>query len=233
MARLEQLPLEIPLLQATTFDNFVAGSNTIIVDTLKQFLDNENDWFVYLVGKSGEGRSHLIQAVCHQAEQHNLSMIYLPLSELHQYSPTVLENIEDFDLIAIDDLQCVVGDAEWEEALFNLHNRIQAAGNKLMISGIDIPASIEIKLADLRSRLSAATLFHIRELDEVDKRLAMQQRLQQMGLVLSDEVSDYLLRHLSRNLKDLFSAVDTLDKASLVEKRRLTIPFVKKVLALN
>ena len=92
-----------------------------------------------------------------------------------------------------------------------MHNRIQAAGNKLIISGIDIPASIEDKTCRLTvSRLSAATLFQIRELDETDKRTAMQQRLQQMGLVLSDEVSDYLMRHLSRNLKRFISVPLTL-----------------------
>jgi DnaA family protein len=50
------------------------------------------------------------------------------------------------------------------------------------------------------------------------------------GLSLSEEVAAYLMKHYQRDMKSLIDALDKLDKVSLAEKRRITIPFVKQVL---
>ncbi|MDZ7870467.1 MAG: hypothetical protein U5L02_14945 [Rheinheimera sp.] len=48
---------------------------------------------------------------------------------------------------------------------------------------------------------------------------------------LPDEVARYLLNRQQRDIRALVSTLDILDKASMVHQRRLTIPFVKDVLA--
>jgi DnaA family protein len=53
------------------------------------------------------------------------------------------------------------------------------------------------------------------------------------GLELPDETAQFLLRRFPRDLPTLFALFDTLDTASLIEQRRLTIPFVKSVLDNN
>jgi len=44
-------------------------------------------------------------------------------------------------------------------------------------------------------------------------------------------LKNYLLNNYNRNIADLFTMLDALDKAQLQQHRRLTIPFVKRVLS--
>ena len=60
----------------------------------------------------------------------------------------------------------------------------------------------------------------------------MQFRSNMRGLFLPDEVALFLLNRLPRDTHGLMDALDILDKASLKEQRRLTIPFVKVTLDL-
>ena len=44
------------------------------------------------------------------------------------------------------------------------------------------------------------------------------------------DVAAFVIRRSERNLGQLLQVLDTLERASLVEQRKLTVPFVKKVL---
>ena len=70
----------------------------------------------------------------------------------------------------------------------------------------------------------------LRPLDEEAVTAALASRARVRGLQLPDETAQYLLRRFPRDLRTLFALFDTLDSASLIEQRRLTIPFVKSVL---
>ena len=70
----------------------------------------------------------------------------------------------------------------------------------------------------------------LRSLDEPGVLAALACRARGRGLELPDETAQFLLRRFPRDLPTLFSLLDTLDTASLVEQRRLTVPFVKSVL---
>lgn len=48
----------------------------------------------------------------------------------------------------------------------------------------------------------------------------------------SEEVGQFILQRCNRDLPSLLQILTQLDTASLVEQRRLTIPFVKRVLAI-
>jgi len=91
---------------------------------------------------------------------------------------------------------------------------------------------LEVKLADLKSRLSAMLIHAIQPLSDVDKRLLIQKKAEERGLELAEEVAIFLLSRQQRDLPYLLGMLETLDQASLQAKRRLTIPFVKQVLEL-
>jgi DnaA family protein len=64
------------------------------------------------------------------------------------------------------------------------------------------------------------------------KITALQQRANQRGMELNDEVGRYLITRFSREMPNLISLLDTLDRVSLAEQRRLTIPLVKRAITL-
>ena len=107
--------------------------------------------------------------------------------------------------------------------------RVGPQSGKLLFS-YAAPASLPLKLADLKSRLGAGITFHIQSLSDEEKLMALQLRARFRGMVLPAEVGQYLLRHFPRDMGKLFLLLDELDRASLAAQSRLTIPFVKTVL---
>jgi DnaA family protein len=85
---------------------------------------------------------------------------------------------------------------------------------------------------DLASRFGAAACHAISEPDDTDKRRLLGQLARARGLEIPGPVAAYLLTHGRRGVGDLVAAVNRIDRATLAERRRVTVPFVKQVLGL-
>jgi len=221
----QQLTLNIQLRDDATFENYFSGANDSVVHALQ----SQKEPYAFLFGDNGAGKSHLLQAACLQAGKNALPVAYLPLNE-PGLMPEMLEGLEEMSLIALDDIQAVMGDEVWERALFNLYNRVREKGSTMLVSSTEPLASLNIKLADLKSRLSWGPIFQLSALSDAEKQSALQQRAKNRGLDLADDVVMYLLKRSPRDMNSLFALFEKLDKASMVEKRKLTIPFIKNYL---
>jgi len=226
----QQLPLSIALADDATFSNFVGESHHQLTTLLQQAMQGGPERFFYLWGKAGVGKSHLLQACCQAIGAQHKTACYLPLSEYAMMGPGITEGLDAMQLIAIDDIERIAGNAEWEEALFHLYNRVREGSSLLIVSGDAAPSSLSIRLPDLRSRLAWGLVFQIQELSDLEKSEVLMARAKARGLELSEPVALYLLNHCSRHMSDLMAMLDRLDFASLSEQRRLTIPFVKATL---
>lgn len=222
-----QLPLSLKLRDDSIFDNFYVGKNEQLITTLKKFISKHSEQFIYCYGEHGVGRTHLLQACCHEA---NDPIFYLPLSNYTEFSPSIFEDLENQSCICIDDVDAVMGDRHWEEALFHFYNRARENNVSLLVSAQQSPQQLQCVLPDLKSRLSWGLSFEVKSLIDSEKMQVLKMRAATRGLYLSDEVTHYLMHHHSRNMRDLFFVLEKLDQASLAAKRRLTIPFVKSIL---
>jgi DnaA family protein len=221
----QQLTLGIRLRDDATFDNYFADDNKQVVHNLQ----NQQEPYIFLFGEAGTGKTHLLQAACHECGKKGQHVVYLPLAE-EGLAPAMLDGLENMSLIALDDIQHVLGDDAWELALFNLYNRVRERGGFMLVSSSVPLASLNIKLADLRSRFSWGPVFQLTALSDKGKQYALQQRAKNRGLELSDEAVKYLLKRSSRDMNSLFMLFEKLDNASMIEKRKLTIPFIKNYL---
>lgn len=221
----QQLTLGIRLRDEATFENYFSGQNKEVVYNLKK----HEEPYVFLFGDTGTGKSHLLQAACHEIGSKGLPVAYLPLAE-EGLMPAMLDGLENMSLIVLDDIQKIIGDEAWELALFNLYNRVREKGVSLLVSSAEPLAALNIMLADLQSRLSWGPTYRLMALTDKEKQLALQQRAKNRGLDLADDVVTYLLKRSPRDMNSLFALVEKLDKASMVEKRKLTIPFIKDYL---
>jgi DnaA family protein len=219
---MRQLLLNVLLRDDANFENFYAGSNQPILDYLK----NPQENLIYLYAKPHAGLTHVLQALC----KTSLSCLYVPLEKTAELSPEILDNLSNLDLIIIDDIENIAGQSDWENKIFNLYNLVSENKKRLMIAGHTLPQLLNIKLLDLKSRLQAMLLLTLESLSDDEKITAMQLRAHNRGLNLPDEVAQFLLNHSSRDMAKLFEVLVHLDRHSLEENRRLTIPFVKKVL---
>jgi DnaA family protein len=107
---------------------------------------------------------------------------------------------------------------------------MQERGAQLVISAEVPPALIQWSLPDLGSRCAASAIFQLRALDEEEQQEALKLRARARGVELPDDTARWLLRRFPRDMHTLYELLDTLDEASLVAQRRLTVPFIRTVL---
>lgn len=226
---MRQLPLGVRLRDRAGFDNFHAAGNAGALQLLEDLAAGRRSGIHWLGAPSGNGKTHLLQAVCARAAQDRRSA-YLPLRELAVHGADSLAGWEASECVCIDDVDAVLGDSAWERALFRLHNELDERGATLLWSAAAPPRALAFVLPDLASRCAHALLLTLAPLDEADRLRALQRHATARGLELPDDSGQYLLRRVPRDLERLCALLDTLDLAALAAQRRLTIPFVREVL---
>jgi DnaA family protein len=222
---MKQLPLAVRLQDRAVFASFVPGPNVEAI-AAAQAVASGGSRLMYVHGPAGSGRSHLLQAICAAAPGSG----YFPLGQLLDPGAAMLEGMASLPLVTIDDLDLVAGDASWDRALFNLYNDCMAGGARLVVSAAVPAGALPVALPDLASRLAAMPHYLLRPLDESRQREALRLHAAQRGVEVSEEVLLYLQRRFARDMPSLHALLDQLDAASLEEQRRLTLPFIRRVL---
>jgi len=210
---MKQLALGVRLRTDAVFESFAPGQNSEILTALRSATSGP----VWLWGAHGCGKTHLLQAVCAEAGD---SAAYFPLDRSLALPPDALTGFERSRVLCIDDVDAIAGDAVWEQALFRLFNEAAELRTRLIFAAAAAPRHAAWVLEDWRSRAASCVVYQLRE-------LALRLRAAQRGLQLPYETSEYLLKRMPRDLPSLFQILDALDEASMVEQRRLTIPFIR------
>lgn len=225
-----QLPLALSLSEKPGFNLIIVGDNVEAVQQARRAARGTSHSSLYLWGQPGSGISHLLQASCILADEHTQRIAYIPLAEHAVLDPRMLENLDNMDFVCIDDMDAITGQQEWELALLHLYNRLRESGTRLMIGAHVSPQTIPLQLADLKSRMAWDLVYHIKPLRDADKIEALQRRGQARGFDLPREVAEYIVNRTPRDMPNLIACLDTLGEVSLAEKRKVTIPLVKRVL---
>tara|TARA_R110002050_G_scaffold167974_3_gene299116 strand:+ start:698 stop:1417 length:720 start_codon:yes stop_codon:yes gene_type:complete len=239
MTNTAQLALSVQLPDDEVFDSYLSNANNTVVSQLNIFVkgiekqgSGQPNCF-YLFGLTGVGKSHLLHASSAYASQLGKTSVCLSCAELLKLSVEVLDGLEQIDFICLDDIQLVAGNQIWQQAIFDLYNRVLEHNNRLLVSGNQSVAKLGLTLPDLHSRLSWGLTEQLKPLSDAEKVMALQFRALKRGLILSDEAANFLINRLSRTMSNLITSLDILDKASIREQRKITIPFIKDVLNIS
>jgi len=224
-----QIPLPLMPRCDSRFEDFVSGPNKAVVEALKQ-LPDEPGSHIFLYGSKGSGKTHLLNALCHETRERGGRAFYLALKRLPKNAIASLQGLEKLDLVCVDDLHVIAGDEAWEEALFHCFNRIREANGRLLISSREQLSALDIGLPDLASRLSWGLRLPLIPLEDHDKLTVISRHGSALGLGLSEDVQQYLLKHHDRSMAALIQTVDKLHQAALTSKRRITVPLAREVL---
>jgi DnaA-homolog protein len=204
---MKQLLLDIQPSALPSLDNFVPGRNAEALHSLRAALEGQSPQrFIYLWGETGSGKSHLLHA-CNRAGE---------ALGVH--------------VICADDVH-LLGNEE-QIALFDSYNHLRAGEGVLVAAGIAAPTAMQLR-DDLATRLAWGLSYQLHPLSDEEKALALRQHAAARGMRLPDEVLDYCLRHLRRDLPTLVSTLDALDEWSLSYKRPVTLPLLRQLLSLS
>lgn len=225
-----QLPLALRYPPDQRLETFV-GAPAGAIGQLRAWAEAGSQDWLFLAGTAGVGKTHLALAACAAAEAAGQRAAYLPLAATARRLREALPPVEGVGVAALDGLDAVAGDREDELALFDFHNAVRAAGGRLLYTAQASPESLPLVLPDLRSRLGQCVRITLAPLDDAGRRAVLLERAQRRGLVLEPAALDWLFARVGRDLAGLAAMLERLDRASLAAQRRVTVPFLREVLA--
>jgi DnaA family protein len=220
---MRQVPLALGPQPVWRFDNFLPGGNAQWPQ-LREALEQPSPAApLYLWGPAGSGKSHLLRAAAGHAQAAGEKVAAF---DLHISAPW------DFDetarLLLLDD--CDRYDAGRQQAAFSLFVQASACAIPVLAAGRLPPIDLPLR-DDLRTRLGWGLVYQLEPPTEAQVRALLRREGDRRGVLLSDEVLDYLLRRSARDLSHLMNLLDRLDHQALVAQRAITLPLVRQVLA--
>lgn len=224
-----QLHLPIEFIREPTLAEYLPGPNAEAVAAISAMSSGAGEPFVFLFGGPGTGKTHLLQATCLAARAHGRQAHFVPLATTG-LMPSLLEHLERLDLVAIDDIQHVVNEREWERALFGLFNRIRERRGCLLLAANVAPDALPIGLPDLTSRLLWGPRYCLQPLPDSDCERLLIESAKRRGILLSTELVRYVMNRYPRDPGSLMELIARVDSLSLREQRQPTIPLVRRAM---
>jgi DnaA family protein len=218
---MKQIPLAILPDATPSFDTFVVGLNGAAVQHLRSLQAPAAP--VYLWGAAGSGKTHLLRALADERQQRGERLGWFDARAAVPWSFD-----EAWSLVLFDD--CEAFDAERQQAAFSVFVDAVAVGVQVVAAGQLPPVDLPVR-DDLRTRLGWGHVFALQPLAEGQVRAALRREADRRGVFLSDDVMDYLLTRFARDLKHLMRLLDRLDRFALSQRRGITVPLLKTMLA--
>jgi chromosomal replication initiator protein len=227
-----------------TFDNFVVGpSNRLVHASCKAVSQSLGNTYnpLFLYGNSGLGKTHLMHAVCKEAQK-EFEGIVIELHSCENFVNMFIRAIEEgnlpgfqrqfrtVDLLVIDDVQFLREREHSQEEFFHTFNALYNEGKQIILSADRPPAEIQSIEERLVSRFNWGLVAGI-DPPSYETRIAIVQKKSHLrGLDISDEVAEYIARHVQANIRELEGALTTIYALALTEKEPVTLPVAKKAL---
>lgn len=195
---MQQLNLSLDIKLDARMSDFAGESWVAIVDAVYQ-LEQGLLPQCYFYGESNTGKSHLLSAICDSFTQMGKKTICLSLRELLYTSTDMLLALENYHLIAIDDLDSIAANGQWQEAVFHLINRSYASGAvggscQLVFAAKQPPTELGLSMPDLVSRLSQAAIYELPSGNTfADREAALQASLARHGWQFDERIVAHLL----------------------------------------
>lgn len=225
---MKQMALDIGLMASPSLNSFFPGPNREAFEHLRLWVSHaaRSPVPTYLWGERGSGKSHLLRAVAHWLSQNGQAVGWLDsqVAEPGAFEPT-------WEVVIMDDVDRYT--AIQQHAAFNwfVHAMAPDQGRQrwVLAAGSMPPSHLPLR-EDLRTRLGWGHVFQLKVMDESQRRAVLRQQAQSRGIVLRDDVMDFILTRFSRDLGHLMGLLDQLDQFALREQRAITIPMIKSML---
>lgn len=206
-----QLALALPHAESLTRDNFLEGpANQAALALIERWPDWPNR-IMWLAGEQGSGKSHLASIWAERAGARVVSAHALSAASVPDALATGALVVEDLKADAFD-----------ERALFHLMNLAREDAAFVLFTARQAPASFEIELRDLRSRLRAVPVVALAPPDDLLFRALIVKFCADRQLAVDEALVGYLASRIERSYAAARKAVELLDAEALRLGRPVT-----------
>jgi DnaA-homolog protein len=223
---MQQFTLDVAVDRSPNLENFYPEGNDAVHQHLRLWLGasggKRSPVPTYLWGESGTGKTHLLHALQQGLRAHGEAFGYLDfcISSAQVFNP-------NWQAVFLEDVHLF--NAQQQHTAFNWFVNSQTSGCPVVATGDAPPAQLLLR-DDLRSRLGWGDIYALQALSDDGQQQVLRQSAHARGLLLTDEVLDYMSTRFSRDLVNLMQWLDKLDQYALQTKRAITLPLLKEML---
>lgn len=224
------------------FDTFVVGPFNELAHMAARTVVHKpgiayNPLFIY--GKTGHGKTHLIQAVGNQLKFAGKKVFYVTSERFTVDYMNSLQNgsansfkdkYRQYDVLIMDDVQFLMNKEKTQEELFHLFNSMHD-NNKQIVFSSDIHPSLMSHMEErLLSRFAQGMIVDIPAPDVESRSAILKSKAAQNSLILDNEVVEHLANTIEGNIRELEGALNTILCQSQLLGRVLSLPEVKMLI---
>jgi chromosomal replication initiator protein len=246
-----QLIFEFPVNPKYSFDNFVVcGGNRTAFQFAKRVMDADaGENLLYLYGPPGSGKTHLLMAMgegllgrdqgtgkgtagmipCLSFK--NIDEIYRGEYPAEAVSK-LAERFCDSPALLIDDIHLIPDNEHIRVELWQVFNDFHNAGKPIVITGLCPPKEISRLDGHLISRLLWGLVAKMDVSDDDSRRMILKKLSEDRQMILPDEVAEFLLAHVRRDIPSLVGSIENIHRLALSLKRKITVRLAKEALGL-
>ena len=242
---LKKLVIDPQLNENYTFDNFIEGEcNRVarqggLAITRNPGKTPFNPLLLY--SNTGLGKTHLCHAIGLETKRLHpeATVLYVQAEQFtNQYiTASKNKNLNDFvhfyqmiDVLIIDDIQFLAKKPMTQETFFHIFNYLHQNNKQLVITSDKLPADLQDMEARLLSRFKWGLTAELQMPDIPTRMAILQNKLYTNGIVLSDEVVDYLASNVRTNVRELEGIMISLVAQSSLNKKTITLDLTKQII---
>lgn len=229
-----------------SFESFVVGSFNELAHAASQAVVEDpgtayNPLFIY--GKTGFGKTHLIQAIGNHIQNNTNHQACYTTSEKFavDYVNSVQDNnVNSFkkkyrkhDVLIMDDIQFLSQKKKTQEELFHLFNTLYDNNKQIVFSSDMHPNYLKDMEDRLKSRFNAGMIVDISPPEQESRIAILKQKAKEKGLNLSEEIINYIAGSIESNIRELEGAVNAIAIQAEVSDGDLSLQTVKDLIRDN
>lgn len=222
-----------------TFDSFVVGpANRLASAAARRAAESPGTSYnpLFLYSSPGLGKTHILTAIAHKSDP-GLRVEYMALEQYLERLEGTLKAGEgesavygDLDILLLDDVQFLTGQAEAQEMLLKTLDQLSASGGQIVLASDRPPADINGLDARLLSRFSGGLIVDL-GIPEFETRVAIvQKKAANKGQTLEPGVAEAVAKAPLKNVRELGGVLNKIFATQDLEERRVTVDEVAKLL---
>ncbi|MFA6130361.1 MAG: chromosomal replication initiator protein DnaA [Candidatus Omnitrophota bacterium] len=228
-----------------TFENFVIGPGNRHAHAYSLAVANSpaktyNPLFIY--GGVGLGKTHLIQAICHQIRNNGpagTKICYMSSEKftnelidaiLHRTTSTFRQKYRNLDVLVIDDIHFIAGKESTQEEFFHTFNALYDAHKQIVFSSDRPPKEITNLQERLVSRFGWGLATDIQPPDLETRVAILKKKIEREPVSVPDDVIFFIAQLIKTNIRELEGALIRTIAYSLLEEEPVTLQLTKEVL---
>lgn len=229
-----------------SFDNYVEGESNKFASTVAKSIAKRpgstafNPLFLH--GGYGVGKTHLGHAIGLEVKDQFPDKVVLYLSSekfIQQFvsaakahKQTEFANFYQMvDVLIIDDIQFLSGKAATQDSFFHIFDYLHQNGKQIVLTSDRAPVDIMDIQERIVSRFKWGLTAEIKAPDFDTRRKIIVDKLSRDGIVLSDDMLDFLATEVQTSVRDLIGVINSVIAYSTIYKSDLTLDLLKETIS--